>query len=48
VSGSILGDVVQRVFRGSREQLVLRLLEERRLSAKELAVLEAILRREKQ
>lgn len=44
VSGSLLGDVVERVFRGSREQLLLRLLEERNLTAKERAVLEAILR----
>ena len=44
VSGSIVGDVVERVFRGSREQLLVRLLEQRRLSAKERAMLEAILR----
>jgi BlaI family penicillinase repressor len=47
VSGSILGDLVQRVFHGSREQLLVRLLEQRRLSAKERAVLEAILREKK-
>ncbi len=44
VSGSLVGDLVERVFRGSREQLLLRLLEQRRLSAKERAVLETILR----
>jgi predicted transcriptional regulator len=44
VSRSLLGDMVERVFRGSREQLLLRLLEERRLSAKERAMLESILR----
>ena len=44
VSRSLLGDMVDRVFRGSREQLLLRLLEERRLTAKERAMLEAILR----
>ncbi len=44
VSRNLLGDMVQRVFRGSREQLLLRLLEERRLSAKERAMLESILR----
>ena len=44
VSRSLLGDMVQRVFRGSREQLLLRLLEERRLTAKERAMLESILR----
>ncbi|MBN1590624.1 MAG: BlaI/MecI/CopY family transcriptional regulator [Pirellulales bacterium] len=48
VSGSLLGDVVQRVFGGSREQLLVRLLEERRLTTKERAVLEAILREEEQ
>jgi predicted transcriptional regulator len=47
VSRSILGDLVERVFRGSREQLLLRLVEERKLSAKERNVLEAILRGEK-
>ena len=44
VSHSILGDLVERVFHGSREQLLVRLLAERRLTAKERAVLEAILR----
>ena len=47
VSGSIVGDVVERVFLGSREQLLVRLLEQRRLTAKERAVLEAILREKK-
>ena len=47
VSRSILGDLVERVFRGSREQLLLRLVEERKLSAKERNVLEAILKGEK-
>lgn len=47
VSGSMVGDMVDRVFRGSREQLLVRLLAERRLSAKERAVLEAILREKK-
>jgi BlaI family transcriptional regulator, penicillinase repressor len=44
VSRSILGDMVDRVFRGSREQLLLRLVEQRKLSAKERTVLEAILK----
>ena len=48
VSRSILGDLVERVFHGSREQLLVRLLSERRLSAKERAVLEDILREKKQ
>jgi BlaI family transcriptional regulator, penicillinase repressor len=47
VSRNILGDLVERVFHGSREQLLLRLLSERRLSAKERTVLEAILREKK-
>ena len=47
VSRSILGDLVERVFCGSREQLLVRLLEQRRLSAKERAMLEAILREKK-
>ncbi len=44
VSGRLLGDVLERVFRGSREQLLLRLVEQRRLTAKERALLQAILR----
>jgi predicted transcriptional regulator len=47
VSGSLVGDLVERLFRGQREQLLLRLLEERKLSAKERAVLEEILREKK-
>ncbi len=46
VSGTLLGDVVQRVFHGSREQLLLRLLEQRKLTPQERAVLESILREE--
>ncbi len=44
VSGRLLGDVVELVFRGSREQLLCRLLEERRLTTKERAMLEQILK----
>ena len=47
VSGSLLGDVLQRVFHGSREQLLLRLLEKRKLTAKERNTLRSILREEK-
>jgi BlaI family transcriptional regulator, penicillinase repressor len=47
VSSSILGDMVEKVFRGSREQLLLRLLEERKLNAKERNLLEEILREKK-
>jgi predicted transcriptional regulator len=43
VSGSILGDVVKRLFHGSREQLLLRLFDEK-LSAQERELLQDILR----
>lgn len=46
VSGSLLGDVVQRVFHGSRELLLMRLLEQRQLTPEEREVLESILREE--
>ncbi|HEV3448428.1 MAG TPA: BlaI/MecI/CopY family transcriptional regulator [Gemmataceae bacterium] len=48
VSGCLLGDVLERVFRGSREQLLLRLVEQRRLTAKERALLQSILREDGQ
>jgi predicted transcriptional regulator len=44
VSGRLLGDVVRRVFGGSREDLLLRLVEHRKLTSRELEVLEAILK----
>lgn len=44
VSGNLLGDLVQRVFGGSREQLLHRLFDERTLSAKERSLLEDVLR----
>src|SRR5215469_1902305 len=34
VSGKLLSDLVDRVFQGSREQLLVRLVEQKRLSAK--------------
>ena len=43
VSRRLLGDLIDRVFRGSREQLLLTLMEQRRLTAKERAVLRQIL-----
>jgi predicted transcriptional regulator len=43
VSGRLLGDVLERVFRGSREQLLVRLVEQRRLTPQERAVLEGLL-----
>jgi BlaI family transcriptional regulator, penicillinase repressor len=47
VSGSLVGDLVERLFGGQRDQLLLRLLEERKLTAKERAVLEEVLREKK-
>ena len=44
VSGSLLGDLIERVFGGSREKLLIRLMEQKRLSKKERALLEEILR----
>ena len=44
VSGSLLGDLVDRVFGGSREQLLLRLIEDRALSVKERRRLEELLK----
>jgi BlaI family transcriptional regulator, penicillinase repressor len=44
VSGRLLGDLVKRVFRGSREHLLIRLTENRKLTPKERSLLEKILR----
>lgn len=44
VSGSLLGDLVQRVFSGSREQLLVRLFDQAALTAEEREALESILR----
>ena len=43
VSGNLVTELVRRVFGGSREQLLVRLMEQRKLTAKERAVLEKIL-----
>ncbi len=48
VSRRLLSDLVERVFGGSREQLILRLVEHKKLSAKERARLEQILRENRQ
>lgn len=48
VSGRLLGDLVKRVFRGSREHLLIRLTENRKLTAKERNILERILREQQQ
>jgi BlaI family transcriptional regulator, penicillinase repressor len=44
VSRSLLGDLIDRVFRGSREQLLVRLMEREALTPEERARLEDILR----
>ena len=48
VSGRLLGDVLRRVFRGSREELLLRLVEQRKLSTQERTVLEDVLKERRQ
>jgi BlaI family penicillinase repressor len=47
VSARLLGDVLERVFQGSREQLLVRLVEHKKLTAKERAVLEEVLKEQK-
>jgi predicted transcriptional regulator len=44
VSKKLLGEMIDRVFHGSREQLLVRLLEQKSLTAAERALLEDILR----
>ncbi len=44
VSGRLLGDLIQRVFRGSRSQLLMRLLDHERLTRQERETLEQILK----
>jgi predicted transcriptional regulator len=46
VSRKLLRELVDRVFRGSREQLLVRLMEQRALSSKERALLRDVLRDE--
>ena len=43
VSSNLLKDMVQRVFGGSREQLLIRLLDQKKLNARERKVLKQIL-----
>ena len=43
----LVDDVVKRVFRGSREELLVQLLERKKLSAKERDMLKRILREQK-
>ncbi len=47
VSGNLLTELVRRVFGGSREQLLVRLMEQRHLTPKERAVLQKILAEKK-
>jgi predicted transcriptional regulator len=47
VSERFVGDLLQRVFRGSREQLFVRLFKHKKLTARERAVLERILKEQK-
>jgi BlaI family transcriptional regulator, penicillinase repressor len=44
VSGRLLGDLIERVFDGSREKLLIGLIDQKELTAKERARLEEILR----
>ncbi|MCA9023716.1 MAG: BlaI/MecI/CopY family transcriptional regulator [Planctomycetaceae bacterium] len=44
VSGNLLSDLMQRVFDGSREQLLIRLMDQKKLTAKERQFLESLLK----
>lgn len=44
VAGRLLEELVERVFQGSREELLLRLFDEKRLTAAERALLQKILK----
>jgi predicted transcriptional regulator len=48
VSRSMLGDLLDRVFGGSREQLMMRLLEQHKMTTKERRAIEQILRESRQ
>jgi len=48
VSGNLLGDLVKRVFGGSREKLLVRLMDEQELSSKEREALEQVLKEQQQ
>lgn len=48
VSGRLLGDLLQRVFRGSRAQLLKQLVEQRTLTTEERSLLERILKEQDQ
>jgi predicted transcriptional regulator len=44
VSGNLLGDLVSKVFGGSREKLLVRLMDERQLTSQERKVLEDVMK----
>jgi predicted transcriptional regulator len=44
VSGSMVGDLVKQLFHGSREQLLLRLFDQKQLTEEERSLLQDILR----
>ena len=44
VSGSMVGDLIKKLFGGSREQLLIRLMEQKKLNKKERKILEDILK----
>lgn len=46
VSGRLVSDLVERVFRGSREELLVRLMEERQLTPEERSRIEQLVRPE--
>lgn len=48
VSRNILSDMIKRVFGGSREELLVRLMDQKKLSKRERELLESILREQKQ
>lgn len=48
VSKNLLGDVIQRVFQGSREGLLVRVLGMKKLTKRERSVLEDLLREQSQ
>jgi BlaI family penicillinase repressor len=48
VSRKMLGELLDRVFRGSREQLLVRLMEQKALTPKERALLGDVLRQEEE
>lgn len=47
VSGSLVSDLVERVFGGSRERLLMRLIDQKKLSPRERALLEEILKEQR-